>query len=541
MPIANAIDDAELVARSLNGDKDAFGELVFRYQSPLCALTYSGCGDVFRSEDLAQEAFLIAWRKLGDLDEPSKFKPWLLGIARNLVRTAYRNDTRDSLAGVEPLQEQFPADHQQFDPAHRAMAAEEHKILWRTLEQIPAAYREPLVLFYREHESIERVAQVLDLSEDAIRQRLSRGRKLLHGRLIAFVENSLRETAPGPAFALTVTAALQQITAATASSAVASTAIKGHVVAKTGAALGFFSIAKIIAGKVFPAAVGTWLMLKIPDSKRERRFAILSWLFLWICSLLYVAGLYLAETYANRSGFSDAHPKGMTLAVLACSIGFIAFVMPYTFWMAKNQRRIRREEKRSAHSLAPGSLPDSYEYKSPWHFLGLPLVHICWNPSGDEKSLAIGWIACGQRAVGILFASGTFAVGAISCGAVSIGLIGIGGFGIGLFAFGGMAVGLVAIGGLSIGYLAFGGVAIAWKAASGGAAIAKYIAAGGGVIAAHANDRHAYAYLQRSPFFRNQWTIFNILIVLSWLVPGITTLCFKRFLKRKHLTTAAQS
>ena len=104
-----------------------------------------------------------------------------------------------------------------------------------------------------------------------------------------------------------------------------------------------------------------------------------------------------------------------------------------------------------------------------------------------------------------------------------------------------MAVGLVAIGGLSIGYLAFGGVAIAWKAASGGAAIAKYIAAGGGVIAAHANDRHAYAYMQRSPFFRNQWTIFNILIVLSWLVPGITTLCFNRFLKLKHLTTAAQS
>src|ERR1700685_1612137 len=134
MPIANAVDDAELVARSLNGDRDAFGELVLRYQSPLCALTYSGCGDIFRSEDLAQEAFLIAWRKLGDLHDPAKFKPWLLGIARNLLRTAYRNDTRDSLAGVQPLQEQFPADNHQFDPAHRAMAAEEHKILWRTLE-----------------------------------------------------------------------------------------------------------------------------------------------------------------------------------------------------------------------------------------------------------------------------------------------------------------------------------------------------------------------------------------------------------------------
>ena len=56
----------------------------------------------------------------------------------------------------------------------QAISREEEAILWRSLERIPKNYREPLILFYREHESVERVAQVLELSEDAVRQRLSR-------------------------------------------------------------------------------------------------------------------------------------------------------------------------------------------------------------------------------------------------------------------------------------------------------------------------------------------------------------------------------
>ena len=79
-------DDAALVAEVLNGNRDAFGQLVARYQSSICGLAYSACGNISQSEDLAQETFIIAWRKLGDLQEPAKFKSWLYGIARNLVQ-----------------------------------------------------------------------------------------------------------------------------------------------------------------------------------------------------------------------------------------------------------------------------------------------------------------------------------------------------------------------------------------------------------------------------------------------------------------------
>ena len=76
------------------------------------------------------------------------------------------------------------------NPTEHAIGKEEEAILWRSLEQIPETYREPLVLFYREHQSLERVAAILELSEETARQRLSRGRKLLQERVVAFVEGA---------------------------------------------------------------------------------------------------------------------------------------------------------------------------------------------------------------------------------------------------------------------------------------------------------------------------------------------------------------
>src|SRR5689334_20942033 len=65
------IDDAELVGRCLAGDRGAYAQIVSRYQNVVCALTYAGCGDVHRSEDLAQETFVAAWKGLRELKDPA--------------------------------------------------------------------------------------------------------------------------------------------------------------------------------------------------------------------------------------------------------------------------------------------------------------------------------------------------------------------------------------------------------------------------------------------------------------------------------------
>ena len=59
-----ANNDAELVAASLSGNRDAFGQIVSRYQSLICSLAYSATGSLGTSEDLAQETFITAWKRL---------------------------------------------------------------------------------------------------------------------------------------------------------------------------------------------------------------------------------------------------------------------------------------------------------------------------------------------------------------------------------------------------------------------------------------------------------------------------------------------
>ncbi len=204
----NSNSDMDLVAESLSGNRDAFGLIVSRYQNLICSLAYSATGNLSQSEDLAQETFVTAWKQLANLREPAKLRAWLCGIARNLINGALRRQGREPVHHAETLEAAEAAPAVERLPAEQTITNEEQAILWRSLERIPEIYREPLVLFYREHQSIEAVAQSLELSEDAVKQRLSRGRKLLQEQVTAFVEGALRQSAPNQAFAGAVLAAL---------------------------------------------------------------------------------------------------------------------------------------------------------------------------------------------------------------------------------------------------------------------------------------------------------------------------------------------
>ena len=80
MPVA-ANNDAELVSGTLAGNRDAFAQIVSRYQSLICALAYSATGSLGQSEDLAPETCITAWKHLGHLRKHNKLRAWLCGIA----------------------------------------------------------------------------------------------------------------------------------------------------------------------------------------------------------------------------------------------------------------------------------------------------------------------------------------------------------------------------------------------------------------------------------------------------------------------------
>src|SRR6266849_9874616 len=203
--------DFELVTQSLAGNRDAFGWIVARYQSLLCSLAYSATGSLSQSEDLAQETFVTAWKQLADLREREKLRSWLCRISRNLTYDELRRQGREPLHKAELLEEVQESPAAEPLPSDYTISREEEAILWRSIERIPESYREPLVLYYREHQSVENVAAALDLSEDAVKQRLSRGRKLLHEQGVAFVEGALERTNPGKTFTLGVLATIPML------------------------------------------------------------------------------------------------------------------------------------------------------------------------------------------------------------------------------------------------------------------------------------------------------------------------------------------
>src|SRR5256885_15873792 len=233
--------DSELVTQSLAGNRDAFGRIVARYQSLLCSLGYSATGSLSQSEDLAQETFVAAWKQLADLREPEKLRSWLCRISRNLTCDAVRKQYREPIHKAESLEEIQESPAPEPLPSDYTISREEEAILWRSIERIPESYREPLLLFYREHQSVENVAAALDLSEDAVKQRLSRGRKLLHEQVLAFVERTLERTSPGRAFTIGVLAALPAFTISAKAATFGAAAAKGGTTAKVAAASGLFS------------------------------------------------------------------------------------------------------------------------------------------------------------------------------------------------------------------------------------------------------------------------------------------------------------
>src|SRR6185312_13340234 len=274
MPLA-APNDAEIVAASLSGDRDAFGQIVARYQSLICALAYNATGDLSRSEDLAQETFVTAWKKLGELREPGKLRPWLCGIAHNLISNCLRRQGREPSHTAETMEHLDETASDVPSPDHHTITREEEAILWRSLERIPEMYRAPLILFYREHQAIKEVAEALELSEDAARQRLVRGRKLLHDEVLAFVEDALGRTNPGKAFTIAVLAALPaSLTTSAKAAAVATVAAKGGASAAGTTALGVLGAVCGPAMGIVGGYLGFKNSLRDAKTPRERAFVV---------------------------------------------------------------------------------------------------------------------------------------------------------------------------------------------------------------------------------------------------------------------------
>ena len=166
--------DAELIKDALQGNTQAYGELVRTHSGRVYSIAYSVVSDFQAAQDVAQEAFVRAYSSLGQLKNAGKFGTWLDSIARNLARRALQKRRRGSEALTD-------FSDTSFHPPVRDKDTEE---LREAIGGLPEGYREPLVMRYLGGATYEEIAEHMGITRNTAEVRVHRAKKMLRDSLV---------------------------------------------------------------------------------------------------------------------------------------------------------------------------------------------------------------------------------------------------------------------------------------------------------------------------------------------------------------------
>lgn len=185
-----AVTDTALIAAHLEGNKDAFQELVCRYQDRLVNYVNSLVHDYEQAVDLAQEAFIRVFQNAHRCNLDSQFSSWIYRIATNLAIDEIRRRRRKGrcflynvLAFPTRGREPYPLPDRRPSPERQLDRKERRQRLRAALASLPERYRLPLLLREVEELPYEEVARVLGISLGTVKSRLHRAKSLLREKL----------------------------------------------------------------------------------------------------------------------------------------------------------------------------------------------------------------------------------------------------------------------------------------------------------------------------------------------------------------------
>jgi RNA polymerase sigma factor (sigma-70 family) len=177
-------EDGHIIYQCLEGDSTAFGLLVDKYKASIYALAYSKLGNFHDAEDVTQEVFIKAYRKLKTLKNRDNFLAWLYAITSNLCKNWIKarerrlnHEINEEENIKDHLSVQYYHDNEIFDSLHEA------------LELLPESYKQVLVLYYLGDMDGKEIAKFLGTSQNAIMLRLSRARSQLREEMVTMMKN----------------------------------------------------------------------------------------------------------------------------------------------------------------------------------------------------------------------------------------------------------------------------------------------------------------------------------------------------------------
>jgi RNA polymerase sigma-70 factor (ECF subfamily) len=191
--------EVELARRLIEGDSSAFTPFVESFQAKIFQYTWLMCGQREDAEEVAQETLLKVFESFDQLRDPGSVKSWVFRIAKNYClmkrrRSVFAPERELSLDELLPALDgdgdtrrlQVAGDEERQDA--RMLRAELNEHLEEAIRALPEIYRSVVLLRDVEELSTQETAEVLDLSEDVVKQRLHRGRLALRKSLAGYLE-----------------------------------------------------------------------------------------------------------------------------------------------------------------------------------------------------------------------------------------------------------------------------------------------------------------------------------------------------------------
>ena len=188
-------DDVELIQSILSGDEAAFSILVNKYQKSVHALAWRKIGDFHIAEEITQDTFLQAHKKLASLKNPNQFAGWLYVIADRLCKAWFRKKQMYvqslDVTSEETLEKTVYASYV-VEQREEVSVERRRKIVQKLLEKLPESERMVMVLHYLGEMSCEAISKFLGVSPNTVKSRLQRARERLRNE-----ESIIRETLGG--------------------------------------------------------------------------------------------------------------------------------------------------------------------------------------------------------------------------------------------------------------------------------------------------------------------------------------------------------